>query len=324
MVTGFVFLTVVIILVQCKDSNEEHTNIPVIKEKTEAKDQTGKPLHIDIADQTTEPQTAVVTPEKEIITVNFPKTENPTAPIPEQPLTDKAIKEFVEFLSDFNKKGDMWYSFGGSLEKFPPDLDGSPKSEQNCLKDEIYGNTCTAYTVSEWQIGKIFAQFIIYNYEFGDKKVAGQVAWVLDENIPWAKYIVSAWADYFIPKYKNFKNFDQQMKIMTGWTDTVTIDEDGNKKYEYERKYNEVVIPSRRNKNGLLVRLYTCVADPIKEGREKCPWMEFADETVEKNFDGLDRAIFYLGPQGTKKAIRLLEDVNDILTNHPEKKIAIK
>ena len=44
-------------------------------------------------------------------------------------------------------------------------------------------------------------------------------------------------------------------------------------------------------------------------------------QAISQHFDGLDRAIFYLGPQGLKKTIRLLEDVADVLMHHPEKKV---
>jgi len=262
-----------------------------------------------------------IEPKKEIITITFPKSENPTSPIPQGPLSDEEIQEFVQFIKYFNEKGDSWYTFGGSLEQFPPDLDGSPQAKCLELSAEKI-NYCTWYTDSEWQLGKIFAQFVIYNYKLGDQKTAGQIAWILDENIPWAKFLVAAWSEYFIPKYRDF-NFDHQLDVVTSWTDEI-ITKEGEKKYSYERRYDQVTIKPVREKNGLLANLYQCVPDPINENEQRCPWQEYTDKSIERKLDGLDRAIFYLGPQGTKKTIRLLEDITDILMHHPEKKIAIQ
>jgi hypothetical protein len=262
-----------------------------------------------------------IEPQKEIITITFPKAENPTSPIPQKPLSDKEMQNFLQFIKSFNADGDGWYTFGGSLEQFPPDLDGSPQAE--CLElSAEEKNYCTWYTISEWEIGKVFAQLITYNYKLGDQKIAGQVAWGLDENVPWAKFLVAAWAEYFISKYEKF-DFDHKLKSQTGWSDTVTT-KNGRREYEFERQRTDITIAPLRNEKGLLVLSYQCIVDPLDSEDKICPWVEFSDENVERKLDGLDRAIFYLGPKGTKKAIHLLTDVSDILSNHPEKKIAIK
>jgi len=265
----------------------------------------------------------------EIKTIEYPRSETPTSPIPAQAFTTEEMVKHLENLITFHQEGDRWYVFGGSLGKWPPDLDGSPKIDKECLEHYYSCNFPVRiyFTFSEWDWAKIFAQYILYNYEAGDPQAAGQLAWFLDNNIPWAKYLVAAWAEYFIPRYENF-NYNHRIKVVTSVTREIIITGD-KRDYNWEkppmRSWTE--IDPIRDENGVLTNPYQCVNDPdapVPSLEKSCPWMVYADETIDKKLDGLDKGIFYLGPQGTKKAIRLLIDVSDILMNHPEKMIPLE
>ncbi len=331
-----VTLFLAILLINCSQENTTKSQEPTPKIKTQVA------------------QTAPSIPEKpkswtEKIQITFPKPEKPVPKIPPQPLNAKELKIFVRNIVSYNEGGDGWLSFGGFLQEWPPDLDGAPAKAKDCLTSDPHENGdlhnyCTWYTKSDWSAGKIFAQLILYNYDLGDQKVAGQIAWFLDNNIPWAKYLVAAWREYFIPRYKDF-NFTHKLKICTGWTDEIiyqlyTEDEklhaqrngktlpEYKRDYRWERKMTWIEIEAKtiRDAKGILTNPYQKAPNPLYPGTDFyfSPSMIFADSKKEKELDGLDRAIFFLGPEGTAKACRLLDDVYDILMNHPEKEIPFK